>query len=119
MTDFVVNLADTHLKNLPKSLIEHGRPRGLMALILVAVRMYYASHALISWNVPRAFKTSEFVKPGAFNSEHNITDYSLNTSKASTNSITGTSSMRNVAFPKIARLQNTARALPQIHRSLK
>ena len=40
MTNFVINLAETHLKNLSKSLIDHGRPLGLMALILVAVRMY-------------------------------------------------------------------------------
>jgi hypothetical protein len=37
MTDFVINLAEPHLKNIRASLIDHGHPRGLMALILVAV----------------------------------------------------------------------------------
>ena len=37
MTNFVVNLAEPYLKNLHKSLIVHGRPCGLVALILVAV----------------------------------------------------------------------------------
>jgi hypothetical protein len=39
MTDFVTNLAETHLKNLSKSLIDHGHPCGLTDLILVAVKI--------------------------------------------------------------------------------
>jgi hypothetical protein len=37
MTDFVVNLAEPHVEKFSKSLIDFGHPRGLMALILVAV----------------------------------------------------------------------------------
>ena len=88
MTDFVINLAESHLKNLSKSLIDNGRPRGLMALILVAVRMYllwllwllcitFLTHYYQLERAACAFKSGEFVKPGIFNNEHNalLTEY--------------------------------------------
>lgn len=46
MTPFIINLAKPFLKYMGKSLIDHGHPRGFIALILVAVSPLFISSIL-------------------------------------------------------------------------
>ncbi|KAI9452026.1 hypothetical protein F5148DRAFT_1289806 [Russula earlei] len=66
MTPFVANLAKPFLKYLEESLVEYGRPCGLIAIILVALE-----------RAVRAFETGEFQDPGPFNSNYKalLTEY--------------------------------------------
>ena len=49
MTPFVINIAKPFLKYMGKSLIDYGHPRGLIALILVAVSLVFVP-ALLALN---------------------------------------------------------------------
>jgi hypothetical protein len=118
MTNFVVNLATKYLKDHHESLVDHGCPQGLMAVILVVVSMY-PLEALSPFSqitqlehAAHAFGSGVLVKPSTFNHKYNRL-FTL------TSLATGTSFPKNAAFPKGARLRNAARALQWTYHLLK
>jgi hypothetical protein len=77
MTNFVVNLTAKHLKDRRESLVDHGCPQGLMAVILVAVSMYPLEALSLFSQITQlecaahAFESGVLVKPSIFNHEYN------------------------------------------------